>query len=90
MEDKKKNCRAYRNPLHSVPNSIFILDCFHAFSSTPKTKHPVAAGSVGSSARSNLRTVSVEHNSDVCEISLMKLPPTHIAKISLLIAVLGS
>lgn len=35
---KKLNCRAYRNPLYSVPDSVFVLDCFRTFSSTPKTE----------------------------------------------------
>lgn len=55
----------------------------------PRKQKPAVVAGSGGSASSNLRKVSAEHNSDIWEISLMKLPPTHIAKSSLLIAVLG-
>lgn len=51
-----------------------------------KHKHPVVAGSLGSFARRNLRTISVEYNSDICEITDEISTDSYIAKISLLIA----
>lgn len=48
----------------SVHNSVY-LGLFPPLLLHLKHKHPVVAGTLGSFARSNLRTVSVEYGSDV-------------------------
>lgn len=54
-----------------------------------KHKHCVIAESLAPLARSNLGTVSIEHNSDICEITDEISTNTYIAKMSLVITVLG-
>lgn len=78
----KQQCRADRNPLCCVHHSVFILDCFHPSPPPGNHKHPAVAGTLGSSARSGLRTAFGGNSSALAEITAETSPDSCSARIS--------